>query len=86
VIGCGYRLWRHHGKFGKDREVIVVERIDPLNAVFCIVVTIPSSGRVLTKLGFVEVGRAERPSLPAGLTVPSVEMRLESPAKADSSA
>ncbi len=37
----------------------------------------PLSGRVLTKLGFVEVGRGERPCLAAGTTVPSVEMRLE---------
>ena len=37
----------------------------------------PLSGRVLSKLGFVEVGRGERPCLAAGTTVPSVEMRLE---------
>ena len=37
----------------------------------------PRSGRVLTKLGFVEIGRADRPCLAAGSTVPSVEMRLE---------
>jgi RimJ/RimL family protein N-acetyltransferase len=37
----------------------------------------PSSGRVLSKLGFVEVGRGERPCKAAGTTVPSVEMRLE---------
>jgi [ribosomal protein S5]-alanine N-acetyltransferase len=37
----------------------------------------PLSGRVLSKLGFVEIGRAERPCLAAGSTVPSIETRLE---------
>jgi RimJ/RimL family protein N-acetyltransferase len=35
----------------------------------------PASGRVLAKLGFVEVGRSERPCLASGLTHPSIEMR-----------
>ena len=37
----------------------------------------PSSGRVLSKLGFVEVGRAERPCLATGSIASSVEMRLD---------
>ena len=37
----------------------------------------PASGRVLSKLGFVETGRAERPCLAIGATVPSVEVHLE---------
>jgi ribosomal-protein-alanine N-acetyltransferase len=37
----------------------------------------PASGRVLRKLGFVEVGRSERHSLASGSTAPSVEMRLD---------
>ena len=37
----------------------------------------PASGRVLSKLGFVEVGRATRPCLATGAVLPSVEMRLE---------
>lgn len=36
----------------------------------------PASGRVLSKLGFVETGRAERPCLATGLTMMSVEMHL----------
>lgn len=40
----------------------------------------PLSGRVLSKLGFVEVGRAERSCLATGSTEPSVEMRLVAPA------
>jgi len=36
----------------------------------------PVSGGVLTKLGFVEVARGERPCLAAGALVPCVEMRL----------
>jgi [ribosomal protein S5]-alanine N-acetyltransferase len=37
----------------------------------------PASGRVLSKLGFVETGRSERPCLAAGSTLPSVEVCLE---------
>jgi ribosomal-protein-alanine N-acetyltransferase len=37
----------------------------------------PASGRVLTKLGFVEVGRSERACLASGSSVQSVDMRLE---------
>jgi RimJ/RimL family protein N-acetyltransferase len=37
----------------------------------------PASGRVLRKLGFVEIGRAERPCLATGLTAMSIEMRLD---------
>src|ERR1700722_5300412 len=37
----------------------------------------PASGRVLRKLGFVEVGRTERHSLASGSTAPSVEMLLD---------
>lgn len=37
----------------------------------------PSSGRVLGKLGFVEIGRAERSCLATGLTEPAIEMRLD---------
>jgi [ribosomal protein S5]-alanine N-acetyltransferase len=37
----------------------------------------PASGRVLSKLGFVEVGRATRPCLATGSTLRSIEMRLE---------
>ena len=36
----------------------------------------PASGCVLHKLGFVEVGRGERPCLALGKSVPSVDMRL----------
>ena len=36
----------------------------------------PTSARVLEKLGFVEVGRAQRPCLAARTDVPSIEMRL----------
>jgi RimJ/RimL family protein N-acetyltransferase len=41
----------------------------------------PSSGRVLSKLGFVEVGRAERSCLATGSIESSVEMRLDAFAK-----
>jgi [ribosomal protein S5]-alanine N-acetyltransferase len=37
----------------------------------------PASGRVLSKLGFVEIGRATRPCLATGSILPSVEMRLD---------
>jgi RimJ/RimL family protein N-acetyltransferase len=37
----------------------------------------PASGRVLRKLGFVEVGRTERHCLASGSTAPSIEMRLD---------
>jgi [ribosomal protein S5]-alanine N-acetyltransferase len=37
----------------------------------------PASGRVLSKLGFVEIGRATRPCLATGSILPSIEMRLE---------
>jgi RimJ/RimL family protein N-acetyltransferase len=37
----------------------------------------PASGRVLGKLGFVEIGRTERPCLATGKIEPSVEMRLD---------
>ncbi len=37
----------------------------------------PASGRVLSKLGFVETGRSERPCLAIGATLPSVEVHLE---------
>lgn len=37
----------------------------------------PLSGRVLSKLGFVEVGRAERACLATGSAGPSAEMRLD---------
>jgi [ribosomal protein S5]-alanine N-acetyltransferase len=37
----------------------------------------PASGRVLSKLGFVEVGRGTRPCLAIGSMLPSIEMRLE---------
>ncbi|WP_267381553.1 MULTISPECIES: GNAT family N-acetyltransferase [unclassified Sphingomonas] len=36
----------------------------------------PASGRVLRKLGFVEIGRAMRPCLAAGGEVPAVRMKL----------
>jgi RimJ/RimL family protein N-acetyltransferase len=39
----------------------------------------PASGRVLSKLGFVEIGRSERPCLAIGSTLPSVEVHLEVP-------
>jgi RimJ/RimL family protein N-acetyltransferase len=39
----------------------------------------PASGRVLSKLGFVETGRSERPCLAVGSTLPSIEVRLEMP-------
>ena len=41
----------------------------------------PASGRVLRKLGFVEVGRDERFSLSLGQTAPSIAMRLEAPSR-----
>jgi RimJ/RimL family protein N-acetyltransferase len=37
----------------------------------------PASGRVLSKLGFVETGRSQRPCLAIGSTLPSVEVHLE---------
>jgi len=37
----------------------------------------PASGRVLGKLGFIEIGRADRGCLATGLTEPSIEMRLD---------
>ena len=37
----------------------------------------PASGRVLTKLGFVEAGRVMRPCVAVGGEVPSVRMSLE---------
>jgi RimJ/RimL family protein N-acetyltransferase len=37
----------------------------------------PASGRVLSKLGFVETGRSERTCLAIGSTLPSVEVHLE---------
>jgi RimJ/RimL family protein N-acetyltransferase len=37
----------------------------------------PSSGRVLSKLGFAQIGHAERPCLATGASAPSVEMHLE---------
>jgi ribosomal-protein-alanine N-acetyltransferase len=40
----------------------------------------PSSGRVLSKLGFVEVGRAMRLCRATGSAAPSVEMHLEASA------
>lgn len=43
----------------------------------------PASARVLAKLGFVEIGRAERGCLATGLTELSVEMRLDA-GRADS--
>jgi ribosomal-protein-alanine N-acetyltransferase len=36
-----------------------------------------ASGRVLSKLGFVEIGRGERPCLAIGSSLPSVEVHLE---------
>ena len=42
----------------------------------------PASGRVLQKLGFVDVGRTMRPSLATGGDVPSMVMRLSAPARA----
>lgn len=42
----------------------------------------PASGRVLEKLGFVEIGRAMRSCLAVGRDVPSVEMRLHEPQRA----
>ena len=39
----------------------------------------PASGRVLSKLGFVETGRSERSCLAVGATLPSVEVQLEMP-------
>ena len=39
----------------------------------------PASGRVLSKLGFIEIGRSERPCLAIGSTQPSVEVHLEVP-------
>ncbi|MBX3500201.1 MAG: GNAT family N-acetyltransferase [Alphaproteobacteria bacterium] len=37
----------------------------------------PASARVLGKLGFVEIGRADRFCLATGLTEPSIELRLD---------
>jgi RimJ/RimL family protein N-acetyltransferase len=37
----------------------------------------PASGRVLRKLGFVEIGRSERSCLAIGSTLPSIEVLLE---------
>jgi len=37
----------------------------------------PASGRVLVKLGFVEIGRAERPCRAEGKPLPSVEVILD---------
>ncbi len=36
----------------------------------------PASGRVLRKLGFVEIGQAMRPCLARGIDVPSIKMQL----------
>ena len=37
----------------------------------------PASGRVLGKLGFVEIGRAERPCLASGTKRAAIELRLQ---------
>jgi RimJ/RimL family protein N-acetyltransferase len=37
----------------------------------------PASGRVLSKVGFVEIGRSERACLAIGSTLPTVEVHLE---------